>query len=244
MKKKLSKNDIYCIIIFTISITGIIINRAINGFGNILWIADFGSIFGVLYSIFATRHSILMHVFNFISTIFIATTSLLQHIYFNAVFCFAVSAPLILLGIINWKRNDKKDKNKNLKALSKRGKIIFPITLIAVLPVIMVVLWKLNSNLFYLDAINTSLCFIGLMLSSQMYYEQFYVFLVANIVGIVMNSILCTQNLNNIVYVLMNIVYFISTIISIINWKKLYSQQQNSLQEGETEILQSEEIGS
>ena len=235
MKKKLSKNDIYCIIIFTISITGIIINRAINGFGNILWIADFGSIFGVLYSIFATRHSIL---------IFIATTSLLQHIYFNAVFCFAVSAPLILLGIINWKRNDKKDKNKNLKALSKRGKIIFPITLIAVLPVIMVVLWKLNSNLFYLDAINTSLCFIGLMLSSQMYYEQFYVFLVANIVGIVMNSILCTQNLNNIVYVLMNIVYFISTIISIINWKKLYSQQQNSLQEGETEILQSEEIGS
>jgi len=82
------------------------------------------------------------------------------------------------------------------------------------------------------------------MLSSQMYYEQFYVFLVANIVGIVMNSILCTQNLNNIVYVLMNMVYFISTIISIINWKKLYSQQQNSLQEGETEILQSEEIGS
>lgn len=238
MKRKLSKNDILCIVIFIVSMAVIITNRAIVGFGNILWIADFGSFFGVLYSIFATRHSILMHVFNFISTIFIATTSLLQHIYFNAIFCFAISAPLILWGIINWKRNEKKDKNKNLKSLSKKGTIILAIVWVIALPIIMVVLWKLNSNLFYIDAINTSLCMIGLILASEMYYQQFYVFVVANVVGVVMNVILCFQNLNNIVYVLMNCVYFITTIVSIINWRKLYLIQQKQLQE---EVIKKEE---
>ena len=96
-KKLFNKDNIFYTLIFLINITIIAVNRIINGFDSILWICDISSIFSVLNIIFNAKHTIWGLVFNFVATLFIAATDVIQHIWLNAFICIVINAPMLLL---------------------------------------------------------------------------------------------------------------------------------------------------
>ena len=212
----------------------VITNRCIVGFGNILWIADIGTFFGILYIISAAKHSIFMHIFNLVSSAIIAATDFIQHVYFNGIMISCFFCPLMILGIIRWKKNEKKDQTKNLQKLSKKNWIIISSIFACALPTIILILWKLNSNLFYLDALASSFTLIMFILSSSMYIEQFYAAIIADLFLIAMYTVLTIQNLNNVPFLFMNIIYTILNVIALFNWRRLYKKQNENLAVSET----------
>lgn len=231
IKKQFSKNNLFYTITFLLCLIVIILNRVFIGFSNILWIADIGTICGVLNVVNTAKHNIWGLIFNFISSGFIVVTSIIQHLWLTAIITLFISMPSLFIGIINWHKNQKNNReDNNLKTLNKKSLWIITGSLIALNILFTIILYFLKGNLFYLDSIVSSCCLIGIILSSKMYIEQFYFFIIGNFAGVVMYLILLTQNANNLPYVFLFLVDFVVVIVGLINWKKLKKLQnaQNS----------------
>lgn len=228
-KFNLSNNPILYGIIFIVGLIVVIINRINLGFSSILWICDLGSIFGILQVIYLAKHSYLGYVFNIIASSIIGITSLIQHVWLNAVICLLINVPSMIMGLINWLKNEKTDETKNLKTMPKKSLLAWTGATIVIIAIFTVILWLLKGNLFYLDAGFSALCMVGVILTSKMYIEQYYFFLPSNIIGIIMYVILSLQNPNNIPYILTNVVYLIVNLLGLANWTRIKKQQSNKI---------------
>ena len=234
--KQFNKEQLFYTIIFLISVVFVVTNRCIVGFGNILWIADIGTICGVLNIVNTAKHNVYGLIFNAISSAFIVATAIIQHVWLNAVVTLFVNIPFLIVGIIKWKKHERENQSeKNLKVMKKKNFLLLLVLLIVADIAFTIILYYLNGNLFYLDAFFTSLCMVGVILSSNMYKEQFHYFITANFIGMIMYSILSAQNINNIPYVLLLTIDFIVAIKGLINWSKLEKIQNEKLNQKSAE---------
>lgn len=226
-KKLFNKDNIFYTLIFLINIIIIAVNRIINGFDSILWICDISSIFSVLNIIFNAKHTIWGLVFNFVATLFIAATDVIQHIWLNAFICIVINAPMLLFGIIRWRKNAKNNnESKNLNSLSKKWKIIVW-SIFAICSVgFIFVLKALGGNLYVFDAVYSIGCVIGVILCSFAYIDQFQIFTVANLFGFTMYIMLTIQNPNNLSLIFTSVIYLIMNIVGYFNWRKIIKSQK------------------
>lgn len=236
LKKCFSKQNVFYTITFVISMAIIITNRVLMGFASILWIADLGSIFGILYVIFMAKHSVFGFVFNILATLVISITSFIQQVWLNAFVCVVISLPNLVFGLVMWIKNKKQNnEQQNLKVMAKKGFCIWWGITLGVAAIFTVVLWLINSNLFYIDGAFSAMCVVGVILSSRMYIQQYHFFIPANILGVALYVCLTLQSLNNLPYVITNIIYTIVSIMGLLNWKKLNQtlkdKQQNKQEE-------------
>ena len=234
-KSIFNKENILYTLIVVIGCAVIITNRAIAGFKNILWIADFGSIFGIIYIVCKAKHNIFEFILNICSTIFLGVTSIMQHLWLTGAICVIVSIPCQIMGIVNWIRNKKNDKTKNLQKLSKKVLLILCGVCLALTAGFAGLLWYLDGTLFYLDAIYSATFLIGIILASRCYIDQFYFFIPCNTLGVVMYGILCAQNINNLPLALLNLVFTITIILGYFNWRKLIKKQNEEIKAKEIE---------
>ena len=243
IKQQFSKDQLFYTIIFIVSVVFVTINRCFVGFGNILWIADIGTICGVLNIINTAKHNVFGLIFNAISSAFIAVAAIIQHVWLNATVTLFINIPFLIVGIIKWLKHEKDhQEEKNLKTMKPKTFILLTLLLLVVDVIFTIILYYLHGNLFYLDAFFTSLCLMGVVLSSNMYKEQFYYFIVANFIGVIMYSILSFQTLNNIPYVLLLTIDFIVAIKGIINWSRLEKIQKQQLEQKNIDTQNNEEI--
>lgn len=227
IKSMFSKNNVFYTIIFLINIIIIAINRAINGFDSILWICDISSIFSVLNIIFNAKHTIWGLVFNFIATLFIAATDIIQHIWLNAFICIVINAPMLLYGIIRWHKNTKaENENKNLNTLSTKWKIIIWSAFALCSVGFTFLLKSLGGNLYVFDAIYSSGCVFGVILCSFAYIDQFKIFTVANVFGLIMYIMLTVQNPNNVSLIFTSVMFLVMNIVGFFNWRKIIKSQK------------------
>ncbi len=225
-KSLFNKNNIFYTIIFLVNIIIIATNQIINGFNSILWICDISSIFSVLNIIFNAKHTIWGLVFNFIATLFIAATDIIQHIWLNAFICAVINAPMLLYGIIRWRKNAKNNnESNNLNSLSKKWQILVWSIFAACSVGFIFVLKALGGNLYVFDAVYSIGCVIGVILCSFAYIDQFKIFVVANFFGIVMYVLLTIQNPNNLSLIFTSIMFLIMNIVGYFNWKKIIKSQ-------------------
>ena len=239
IKKQFAKENIFYTIILIVSTIVIVVNRVFVGFSNILWIADIGTFCGILNVINTAKHNVWGLIFNFISSGFIVATSIIQHICLTASITLCISMPMLLIGIINWRKNVKTNhEEKNLKTMSRKNLLLITLLLIAIDAIFTVILYYLNGNIFYLDAGVTSCCLVAIILTSKMYLEQFYFFIIGNAFGIAMYTMLSFQNTNNIPYAFLFLVDFIVVIVGLFNWKRL----NNEKKEVQTEVDSSDSL--
>lgn len=229
--KNLIKENLIYIIIFILDLILICVNRAINGFGNILWVSDLSSFFGILNVIFTAKHTIFGLIFNLISTIFISVTSIYQKLWLNAVCCIFISVPSLLIGIIKWHKNEKSGNGQNLNTLSKKSRIFAFVSFIIVSIIALLILKYFNGNLYYLDAFYSISCVYGILLCSFAFIDQFKYFITSNVIGIVMYTILTIQNINNLPFLFTTIIYLIVNIMGYINWIKIKKNIENNKRE-------------
>lgn len=234
IKQQFSKDQLFYTIIFLISVVFVATNRCIVGFDSILWIADIGTICGVLNIVNTAKHNVYGLIFNVISSSIIVATAIIQHVWLNATITLFINIPFLIVGIFNWKKHERQhQEEKNLKVMKKKNFILLALLLIVVDIIFTIILYYLKGNLFYLDAFFTSLCMVGVILSSNMYKEQFHYFIAANFIGMIMFSILSTQNINNIPYVLLLTIDFIVAIKGLVNWSRLEKLQNEKQKEND-----------
>lgn len=220
-----SKENIFYTIVIFIALVVLVTNRALNGFTSLLWLADFASLFGVIYVVLIAKHNFWGLVFNLLSSILLVFINIYQKIYFTGLVCLCISIPSIIFAIINWKREDKQGKD-NLNVLTSKGKIISWLLYLVVAIIFGTILYFLNGNLFYLDALYSAGITVGLILCARAYIDQFAIFIVADIFAIIMYLILCVQNLNNISLLFMVFIFEIVSIKAHFNWKSLLKNKK------------------
>ena len=222
IKELFNKENIMYTIMFLVVFAIIVVNRAIIGFSGWLWITDLASIFYMMFQIATAKHKASMHILNIITNVFLGTSAILQNVYFLAVVCFCISIPLRVVGIINWNKNKNKktEGELNINKLPKKWLVLGAVLSVVLIAVSMFILWKLDSNLFYLDAVTQGLCIVGLILSANMYIEQFYFFIVGGVTGIVMYVLLTIQALDNLPLVIINVIVTALAVVAYFNWRK------------------------
>lgn len=214
------------IILFTLDLLLIIVNRCINGFSNILWISDFSSFFGILNVIFTAKHTVWGLIFNLISTCFISVTSIIQHLWLNAISCIAINIPSLLFGIIKWRKNEKSGNASNLNKLSNKSRAIAFILFVIISTTMLFVMKHFNGNLYYLDSFYSISLIYGVVLCSFAYIDQFKYFIFSNVLGIAMYVVLTIQNINNLPVLFTTAIYLIVNISGYLNWIKLQKQSE------------------
>ena len=229
-KKQFLKENWFYIAILVVSVPTIVINRLLNGFDSIVWVMDLGSFFSALYVVFTAKHTIWGIICDLVASIFLAIGTIAQHVWLNASICIFISIPLLTVGVFRWRKNEEKAKSKdetNLFELTKKSKISLFLIYFLISVALGIVLFFLNSNVFYLDAFYSVGCAIGVVLSSRAYLDQFYVFMIADIFGLVMYTVLTAQNINNLSMIITEIVFTVGNFKALIEWKKL--QKKNML---------------
>lgn len=227
LNKTFFKENWYYIIISIVGLAVILTNRILTGFNEIMVLSDVASIFAIAYIIFNAKNSVWGLLFNLISTAFVAVTSFYQHIWLNGFICVFINIPMFILGIINWKKKLAKQSSKiRINKLSKRNLAFVFLGYTAVSVAFLFILKALNGNLFYLDAIYSAGSVIGVILCSYAFIDQFYIFYVADVAGIAMYTILCTQNINNLPLLFMNVMFLFGTLIGNINWIRLQKKDR------------------
>ena len=227
IKSIFNKQNIKYTILFIISFLIIVTNRVINGFGSIVWLTDFASIFAILGAVFLAKHSIWGAVFYAISTLFTIPVSLVQHIWFNSIINVLVVLPSWILTIHKWNKCNQ-SQNTFIKSLNKRQIATTILFIIPLITLFIFILYMLKGNLFYLDAPYSTLCAIGVIFSAFALIEQFYLYSIGNVIGIIMYILLTIQNFNNFSLILVCLIQLIINISAIINWRKIL--KQNTLQ--------------
>ncbi len=222
INKEFFKNNLYYIIISVIGLTVVLVNRILTGFNGIMTLTDLATIFAICYIILNSKNSVWGLVFNLISTAFIAITSFYQHLWLNGFICACINIPMFVFGIITWRKKLAKQTSKiRINRLSKKSLALVFLSYITISIGLLFALRALNGNLYYLDAFYSAASVVSVILCSLAYFDQFYISYIANTIGIIMYSILCAQNLNNLPLIFTSVLYLIGNIIATINWIKL-----------------------
>lgn len=227
IKNAFNKDNLFYTLIFIISMLVIIVNRILVGFPPVLWLCDIGSVFSILYTINMAKHNVYGFIFNIIATAVMVITGYYQHIWLNATVCLCINIPSMVIGLVGWLKNERAGKQEdNLKSMNKKTLYLMITLSLVVAGVFTYILYLLDGNLFYIDGIFSALCVMGVVLASKMYIEQYYFFMPANIIGVILYVVLCFQDMSNLPYVVTNIIFTIVSFMGYANWKRL-SHAQN-----------------
>lgn len=226
------KENLFYTLTLIVSLIIIITNRILIGFHPVLWLCDVASVFSILYTINMAKHNVFGFIFNIVATATMVVTSFYQHIWLNATVCLCVNLPSMIIGLVGWIRNEKKGKEEdNLKSMSGKKLALFVFLTLAAAGVFTYILYLLDGTLFYIDGIFSAMCMVGVILASKMYIEQYYFFMPANVLGIVLYVILCFKDMSNLPYVITNIIFTIVSVIGYINWRKLKKEQESQIKD-------------
>ena len=90
-----------------------------------------------------------------------------------------------------------------------------------------VITFNINYSFALVDGITVILGMLGLYLVSQKKIEQWYAFIISNIVTLIYWSIKCIQSINNLPMLLMWLVYLVNNSYGLYTWtKKLNNKKE------------------
>ena len=144
------------------------------------------------------------------------------------------SMPLQIVSYFNWKKN-KRGKARNIKVLSFRGRAAVISSVVCCSMIASFILSKMNgSSNFYLDGTLFVLGLCATIFIMLGYIEGVIVNVVSVFLGVVMwGTIVLSGKTENITYVVLQLYNFYMTLLTLINWIKLYKKQRAEIK-GET----------
>ena len=208
------------------------------------------SVSGVIASIYQARAEIILYAFLLTNTVTYGWVSWENALYGQVIQNIILLLPIQIAGLIAWKRNLAKSKNKEIqiKKLTAKKWIITIIGLLicwGLYYLLLVNLPNIVSAIFgvtispdaspVMDSLTTVLTVTAMILTSLRYIEQWYFWIITNI-GVVLfiQSLLETTNITSAIIVsdfsgMINwIQYGVGAIYGFYLWRKMYKKRQQS----------------
>lgn len=210
---KINKVDLWCIAAPLITLAICIITKT-------AWIELISSVTGVIYLSLLVKENKNTFLFAIVNVLFLAILTWQKGLPGTAIFNIAYTLPILVYGYVFWNKNQGNDKGK-IKLLTPRNRIVLIIVMVCIITAYYLIGFygfKINNAL--IDAIIVCCSFIGNILVSFKYLEQWYVFIFLNIVNIAFWCIDAFSDTNSIAIVTMYIIYLINNIIGTITWRK------------------------
>ena len=185
-------------------------------------VAIISAIFGILYTAFAGKGKIACFFFGLIGSGCYAYISFKNAVcgIFLLYLCYYI--PLEIIGIFQWKKNLKKDKNEIIKTkLSfqerlKLGILTFLITLITIYGI-----YYFKGSSPIIDGITTIFSIAGMYLTVKRCIEQWFLWIIVNgLCALMWMHLVFFQNAQAISTIIMWCVYFVMAIYFFQEWKK------------------------
>lgn len=130
--------------------------------------------------------------------------------------------PMNIYGIYAWKKHQSAEtKSVKSMSLNKDQKIKVVLGSIVAILLYTGILLAMGDTMPLVDATSTILAIVAMMLMVKGYVEQWYVWVLVNLMSITLWLFALMNGGNDIAQLLQYMVYFINSIYGIYNWKKL-----------------------
>lgn len=225
---------------FGIAVTFTVIFRIIKKFDNsMIWFfADFSTILGVTRNIFLSKGRFLAYPIHVVSSAFLGTSLMMQGVYLSATMYFVIAIPTSCFGMYVFIRNYRASREGTTLIYAKpRIKVFSPqlwfiTTTVAILSSVLLMIagYYMGDKQYITSALTLVLTGGGFVLSMKMYIEQFYYFLVGNVINVIMFVSLLSNNINNLSSVVLFTIFTVVSSIGLYNWRLMYTKQTSTNQ--------------
>ena len=185
-------------------------------------LALFSSLAGVISVVLCAKGKIENYAFGLFQAITYAIICFQAHIYGEVMYNI-IMVPMIIIGIITWKKN-MQDDNAEVKArnLTAKGWIILIVGSIAAVAGYSMILKMLGGHFALVDAASTTLSVIATILMLARYSEQWLVWIFVNVLSVVL-WVMAFVNGDSaaITLIVMWSAYLINSTYGYINWRKM-----------------------
>ena len=177
---------------------------------------------GVTCVIFVSKGMMLNYPVGIINVVLYAYLAYQSKLYGDFMLNAFYYLPMQFIGMYMWKKAGDKEESGTIKSKAltyvQRWKLGV-ISLISI-GVYALILKVLGGNIPLIDATSTVLSVIAMILMVRQYLEQWYVWIVVNVVSIIMWAISLSQGSGNYATILMWIVFLVNSLYGLYNWKK------------------------
>ena len=181
------------------------------------------SIAGVLNVVLVAKGEISNYIFGMIQTALYAYISWKGHVWGQMALFALFFFPMQFIGYFEWKRNLKNDNSSQVKSRNLNAKkrlLVYALTIIGIL-LVSLILKLFKGSVPYLDAATTVLNIVAMILMVKGFSDQWYLWILINVISIVLWLKQTHQGAQyGVVVSIMWFVYLINSIYGLILWKK------------------------
>lgn len=180
-------------------------------------LAILSAISNVVCVILVTKGKITNYIWGFLGVILYAWISYSNRIYGDTMLNLFYYAPMQIIGYKMWIKDLAKGGETQYRKLKFDTVAIISLATVLAIKLYWVILTKFGGQVPLLDATSTILSILAMYLMAKSYREQWYCWVIVNIVSIAMWA---TADTTNISALLMWIVFLINSLIGLYNWHK------------------------
>lgn len=189
-------------------------------------LAIFSSLAGIISVVLCAKGKIENYAFGLFQAVTYAYICFQSHIYGEVMYNILM-VPMIIIGIISWKKNMEADSTEvKARNLTAKGWVIMILGSVAAVAGYSIILNMLGGNFALVDSTSTTLSVIATILMLARYSEQWVMWIVVNIVSVVLWVMALVQGDSSAVTMLvMWTAYLFNSTYGYINWRKMAKQQ-------------------
>lgn len=189
-------------------------------------LAIFSSLAGIISVVLCAKGKIENYAFGLFQAVTYAYICFQSHIYGEVMYNILM-VPMIIIGIISWKKNMEADSTEvKARNLTAKGWVIMILGSVAAVAGYSMILNMLGGNFALVDSASTTLSVIATILMLARYSEQWVMWIVVNIMSVVLWVMALVQGDSSAVTMLvMWTAYLFNSTYGYINWRKMAKQQ-------------------
>lgn len=178
------------------------------------------SVTGIIYVFLIAKQNRVGYVFAVVNISLYAWVVFNNQLYASAAYNAFYSLPMVIYGFFYW-GNSKDETNNGIKTLSEKTRIFGGIGIVIAIGVIALFLNRFfDGQSELLDAATTVLTCVATFLMANKYVEQWALFIISNLAGVIMFLTLNIGNLQSVELLFMWCFYLINSIYGAIIWGK------------------------
>lgn len=177
------------------------------------WLTTISCLSGILYVVFLSDRSILNFIVGFISSTTYIFVSFHAKLYGEVIFYLFIDLPMIFISFYMWKKNMCSELRVQSRKLNIKSIVLISIISIFSIYIYALFLKSIGGVNVVVDSISTIISFIATILMALRYREQWFMWLIVNLVSIIMWA-----TTFDLLMLIMSISCFISCFIGFINW--------------------------